>query len=257
MGTPRAAPRARRRRARRAGHANTRSPLRRLRNLAQRLAALERVEHREFPRPARGEQRDADAFATRYRRIDLRELVEIHDDALEAPLEHRGRLVRHDARLEANELERCLEARGEELVHRAPAIGLLDRTAVAVAEITPHQEPRALARSPADELQALETRIGAGQLRARDREGGEDLGEAPFVLDQPEDGKQPCILGEGRLLVVRQLRRRSRTIAYEAREFFQVELDHPEDLLYSLEREGAVGEHALHRRLGDADLFRE
>src|SRR5438477_3138627 len=183
------APRARRRRARRAGHANARSPLRRLRDLAKRLAALERVQHRELPRPARGEQRDADALAARYRRIDLRQLVEIHDDALEAALEHRGRLGRHDARLEANELERRLAARGEELVHRAQAIGLLDRTAVAIAEIAPHQEPRTLARSPADELQALETRIGAGQLRARDREGGDDLGEAPFVLNQPEDRK--------------------------------------------------------------------
>src|SRR5712671_646150 len=133
MGATRAAPRARRRRARRSGDAGARSSLRRLRYLAERLAALERVQHRELPWPARGEQRHADALAARHRGIDLGELVEIHHQPLEAALEDRGGLRRHDTRLEANELEGRLETRGEELVHRAQAVGLLDRPAVAIA----------------------------------------------------------------------------------------------------------------------------
>src|SRR5438309_877912 len=69
------------------------------------------------------------------------------------------------------------EARGEKLAHDARTIGLLHRAAVAPAKIATHGKPRALARAPADELQALKPSVGAGELGARDGKGLEDLGK--------------------------------------------------------------------------------
>src|SRR5204863_3978594 len=134
----------------------------------------------------------------------------------------------------------------EEFGHDLRAVGLLDGSAIAPMEVTPHEKPGAFAWSPADELQAVEARKRAGELRAGNGEGGEDLGEGPIILDQPENGEELLVRGKRRLLLHRELRRCRRAFARKARELLQVEIDHLENLLDALERKAAVRKHALH-----------